>query len=452
MGWWLLRKISGRVFISPWDNIGSDVTGGLSPAHKTKLRPAMRSSRAARLSLKITSLHGKFHGQMNIPRHRLIAQVQRDLGQFPAVILLGPRQCGKTTAAHEVWRAMGGAYFDLEDAESPLLRTETAKLVLQDLRGLVVIDEIQRQPNLFPLLRVLADRNPLPARFLLLGSASLDLVRGVSESLAGRIAYVDMDGFDLSEVGPDAQDKLWIRGSFPRSFLADDERQSFEWRSNFMRSFLERDIPQLGIRVPALTLRRFWTMLAHYHGQVWKSAELARSLGAKEDTARKYLDILSGTFLLRRLPPWFENVGKRLVKAPKVYVRDSGLLHALLGLKDKMQVQGHPKLGFSWEGFALEQVIRLTAADRDAYFYKTHGGAELDLLLMRDGKRFGFEFKYEDAPRSTKPMHIVLEDLRLEKLWIIYPGKTAYPLTERMEVVPQSQCMTVLKSAGLMAG
>ena len=365
-------------------------------------------------------------------------------------LLLGPRQCGKTTVARAVWGMEGGTYFDLEDPETPL-RPEIAKAVLGDLRGLVVIDEIQRQPELFPLLRVLSDRKSSPAKFLLLGSASLDLVRGVSESLAGRVAYVDMGGFDLHEVGVSAQDRLWLRGGFPRSFLADADGLSSEWRSNFIRSFLERDIPQLGIRIPAQTLRRFWIMVAHYHGQVWNAAELARGLGTKEDTARRYLDILSGAFLVRQLPPWFENVGKRLVKAPKVYVSDSGILHALLGLKDKMQILSHPKLGFSWEGFVLEQIIRLAGAERDAYFYKTHGGAELDLLLIRNGKRFGFEVKYEDAPRLSKSMHIVAADLKIEKLWVVYPGETAFPLAERVEALPLSQCMDALRKEGLLS-
>lgn len=389
---------------------------------------------------------GSWYIFMNNPmvkRENLRRQVEYVLNRYPVVLLLGPRQCGKTTLAREVWRTEGGTYFDLEDPETPL-RVDAAKLVLRDLRGLVVIDEIQREPALFPLLRVLADRRPQPATFLLLGSASLDLVRGVSESLAGRVAYLDMGGFDLTEVEEGDQDHLWIRGGFPVSFLAEDGQSSFEWRVNFVRSFLERDVPQLGIRVPSHALRRFLTMLAHFHGQVWNAAELARSLGAKEDTARKYLDILSGAFLVRQLPPWFENIKKRLVKAPKVYLRDSGVLHSLLGLRDKLQVQSHPKLGFSWEGFALEQIVRLAGAERDAYFYRTHGGAELDLLLVRNGQRFGFEFKYEDAPRSTKSMHIVREDLRLDRLWVVYPGESAYPLREGIEVVPLSHCASAL--------
>jgi len=379
-----------------------------------------------------------------IPRPHLLKQVERALDLYPVTLLLGPRQCGKTTLARQVWNARSGTFFDLEDPEVPL-RPEQAKLVLGDLRGLVVIDEVQRQPELLPLLRVLADRTPAPATFLLLGSASPAIARGVSESLAGRVAYVDMGGFDLSEIDPVALEQLWMRGGFPDSFLSDNDEASFDWRGNFVRSFLERDIPQLGIGIPAATLRRFWVMLAHYHGQVWNAADFAKSLGTKEDTARRYLDILSGAFVVRQLPPWFENVGKRLVKSPKVYIRDSGLLHLLLGLRSKLHVQSHPKLGFSWEGFALEQVVRLTRGEREAYFYGTHGGAELDLLLLKNGQRFGFEFKYEDAPRATKSMHIVLEDLNLTRLWVVYPGETSYPLGDKMEVLPLSRCLDVLK-------
>ena len=315
---------------------------------------------------------------------------------------------------------------------------------MADLKGLVVIDEFQRQPGLFALLRVLADRRPIPARFLILGSASPDLARGVSETLAGRVAYVEMDGLSLREVGPEQANRLWLRGGFPESYLARTEARSRSWRGNFVQSFLERDIAQLGIRVPAHTLRRFWTMLAHYHGQIWNAAELARALGTKEDTARHYLDILCGAFVVRQLSPWFENVGKRLVKAPKVYLRDSGLLHTLLGIGDRMQLLSHPKLGASWEGFALEQVIRLCWADRDAYYYRTHAGAELDLLLVRNGKRFGFEFKHEDAPTATKSMHITTDDLALKRLWIIYPGEHRYVVSDRIEAVPLKKVGEVL--------
>ncbi len=286
---------------------------------------------------------------IKIKRSQLIEQTVRSINHYPVTALIGPRQCGKTTLAKEIFNDIGGHYFDLEDTETPL-KPKIAKLVLKDLKGLIVIDEFQRQPELFPLLRVLSDRKPLPARFLVLGSAAPELVKGISESLAGRVTYREMGGFLLHEVGKEKQDTLWIRGGYPLSFLGEDEQLSYEWRSNFIQTFLERDIPQLGIRIPASALRRFWIMLAHCHGQVWNAAELARSMGTKEDTARKYLDILTGSFLVRQLHPWVENVGKRLVKSPKVYIRDSGILHVLLGIKDRPLILSHPKLGFSWEG------------------------------------------------------------------------------------------------------
>lgn len=373
-----------------------------------------------------------------LPRQQLEQRLRTALSEYPVTLLLGPRQCGKTTLAQHISRQDGGVYFDLEDPQTPL-HPDIAPLTLRDLRGLIVIDEFQRQPHLFALLRVLADRRPLPARFLILGSASPDLVRGVSESLAGRVAYVDMAGFSLHEVGANNVRDLWIRGSFPPAFLADNEQRSHQWRLNFIRSFLERDIPQLGLRIPSSALRRFWTMLAHVHGHNWNAAVLARSMQVKEDTTRRYLDILTGAFMIRQLPPWFENTGKRVVKAPKVYFRDSGILHTLLGLQTLAEVQSHPKLGLSWEGFALEEVIRLAQAERDAYFYKTHGGAELDLLLIRRGKRYGFECKYEAAPRATRSMHVVMQDLRLDFLWVVYPGERSYLLSERIRVIPLAE-------------
>ena len=325
-------------------------------------------------------------------------------------------------------------YFDLENPVD--LRRLTAPLnVLQELSGLVIIDEVQRRPDLFELLRVLVDRPQNGARFLLLESASPHLVKGASESLAGRIGFIDLSGFDLSEVGAAARDRLWLRGGFPRSFLAVDDRASQTWRQDFVRTFLERDIPQLGITIPAETLRRFWTMIAHSHGQVWNAAQLARSMGTSEVTARRYLDILSGAYMVRILPPWFENIRKRQVKAPKIHIRDSGILHALLQLTTLSDVQAHPKLGASWEGFALEQVVGALQT-RDAYFWATHGGAELDLFVLIAGKRYGFEFKYADAPGASRAMHVAVEDLSLEHLWVIYPGAQEYALADRISVMP----------------
>lgn len=385
-----------------------------------------------------------------IKRTRLRERLFHSLTHYPVTLLLGPRQCGKTTLAREVFYGKEGRFFDLEDPEAPL-QPEMAGTVLKHLSGLIVIDECQRQPELFPLLRVLADRKPLPARFLLLGSASPAIVRNASESLAGRVSYVNISGFDIDEIKEADHHLLWLRGGLPLSFLADDDALSYDWRRNFMQSLLERDVPQLGIRIPAPTLRRFWTMLAHYHGGVWNAAELARSMGTKEDTARRYLDILSGTFLVRQLPPWFENLGKRLVKAPKVYIRDTGMLHALLGLTGETELTSHPKLGLSWEGFALEQVISLADAEGSAFFYKTHGNAELDLMILKDGKRYGFEFKYQDRPRSTKSLHGVFSSLRLEKLCVVYPGEQAYSITQGIAVVPLAALKGELQKLGLLS-
>ena len=351
----------------------------------------------------------------------------------PAVALAGPRQCGKTTLAREIAGREMTTFFDLERAVDQR-RLESPEQTLEPLRGLVVIDEIQRRPDLFETLRVLLDRPEVPARFLLLGSASPDLVKGVSESLAGRVGLVDMGGFDLRETGAVAWKNLWQRGGFPRSFLAASDPASFAWRESFVRTFLERDIPQFGIQVPPETLRRFWSMIAHFHGQVWNGAEFARSLGSSEPTARRYLDILAGAFMVRVLPPWFESLKKRQLKSPKIYVRDTGLLHALLGLESYNELVGHPKLGASWEGFAIEQILSVLGS-RSAWFWGTHSGAELDLLVSVRGKRHGFEFKHSDAPGVTRSMKVALEDLSLEHLWVVYPGQESYRLDERITAI-----------------
>lgn len=371
---------------------------------------------------------------MFIPRPAVLAQIARALDVHPVAALLGPRQCGKTTLARMIAEQQPSTYFDLENPVD-VRRLSAPLTVLETLPGLVILDEVQRQPELFELLRVLVDRPQNSAHFLLLGSASPQLVRGVSESLAGRIGFVDLSGFDLAEVGAAQRDRLWLRGGFPRSFLAGDDSASMTWRQGFIRAFLERDIPQLGISIPAETLRRFWTMTAHYHGQVWNAAEFARSLGASEVTARRYLDILAGAYMVRVLPPWFENIGKRQVKSPKIYIRDSGILHGLLQMGDLPELQSHPKLGASWEGFAIEQIIRLLDT-RDAYFWSTHGGAELDLLVLTGGRRYGFEIKYADAPGTSRSMQVALRDLGLEHLWIVYPGQHEYALDERITALP----------------
>ena len=370
-----------------------------------------------------------------IARPCALSAVRTAFSAHPAVALTGPRQCGKTTLAREI--AAGeerNSYFDLEKA-SDRQKMTVPEQALGPLEGLIVIDEVQRIPALFETLRVLLDRKDNPARFLLLGSASPDLIRGVSESLAGRVGLVDLAGFDLRETGSDSLRNLWLRGGFPRSFLANDDAASVIWRTSFIRTFLERDIPQFGITVPSETLRRFWTMIAHYHGQVWNGAEFARALGTSEPTARRYLDILAGAFMIRVLPPWFENLKKRQLKSPKIYVRDSGLFHALLGLETRDQLLGHPKLGASWEGFVIEQILA-GLDDRSASFWGTHAGAELDLLVTLRGERHGFECKYSDAPGSTRSMRVATEDLGLKHLWVIYPGQDRYVLDDRITVVP----------------
>ena len=331
-------------------------------------------------------------------------------------------------------------YFDLEDPVS-LARLDEPMTALRDLRGLVVIDEVQRRPDLFPVLRVLVDRDPLPARFLVLGSASPGLLRQSSESLAGRLELVTMAGFCLAEVGLDTMSKHWLRGGFPLSFLAPSETDSLAWRKNFIQTFLERDLPQLGIRVPAYTMLRFWTMLAHFHGQIWNGAELARSLGVSQPTVRRYLDTLEGVFMMRQLRPWHANLKKRQVKSPKVYFRDTGLLHQLLGVRSERDLLTHPKLGASWEGYVIEEILKAVRPN-EAYFWATHGGAELDLLLLKDGRRVGVECKRVDAPRLTRSMRIALSDLQLEHLIVVYPGEQSYPLSERVTAVPLEMLVT----------
>jgi predicted AAA+ superfamily ATPase len=380
-----------------------------------------------------------------LTRRKLLDYLVLLIDESPAVALLGARQVGKTTLADQLVvhrQAKTQVHrFDLETAadRQALSQPETALLGLE---GLVVIDEVQRQPDLFTILRPLLDRRPLPARYLLLGSASPELVRGVSESLAGRIQFLEMGGLNLEETSSVAPDRLWLRGGFPRAVLAPTDEASRRWREGFIATFLERDLPQLGIRVPAESLRRFWSMIAHYHGQIWNAADPARSLGVSEKTARHYLDILSGAYVVRVLPPWFENLGKRQTKAPKTYLRDSGLLHTLLGIETIQQLRSHPKCGASWEGFAIEQILSAPrSAAGSAFYWATHGGAELDLLLMARGKRIGFEFKYADAPAMTRSLHIALADLKLDQAYVVYPGQKRYPLHDRVEVVPLPSAM-----------
>lgn len=372
--------------------------------------------------------------------------VGKALRRSRVVAILGPRQCGKTTLAREFVPADSLNYFDLEDPGS-LARLSEPETALRPLKGTIVIDEIQRRPDLFPLLRVLADRQPLPARFLILGSASPLLLRQSSESLAGRLETIELEGFRLQDIGVGAQAKHWLRGGFPLSYTARSDDDSMAWRNQFIQTFLERDMPQLGVTIPAVTLRRFWTMVAHYHGQIWNGAELARALAVGETTVRRYLDLLAGVFMLRQLPPWFENLGKRQVKAPKVYVRDTGILHALLGIPTGRDLEHHPKCGASWEGYAVEEVLKAMRPD-EQYYWATHGGAELDLLMLKGGRRIGVECKRADAPKLSPSMRIAMSDLRLDEMIVVYPGKKSYALANGIRVIPLAELVgpTALKT------
>ena len=378
--------------------------------------------------------------QQSIARPDLLAATTTGLSEAPVVTLLGARQVGKTTLARQVAASWPdpSTVFDLEVAATREALSATPEKVLRDREGLVVIDEVQRKPELLELLRPICDDPGRRAVFLLLGSASLDLVQGVSETLAGRMFFVDVGGFSLAEVGLEHQDRLWMRGGLPRAWLAPSAAAWTRWMQSFTRTFLERDIRGLGSAVSPDALGRFWRMLAHVHGQTWNAAELARSMGVSATTVNHYRDLLAGAFMLRVLPPWFENLGKRLVRSPKIYLRDSGILHFLLGLEDRRELPLHPRYGASWEGFALEQTL-LAHGEREAYFYGTQRGAELDLLLLRRGRRWGFEFKCADAPRTTRSMHIVMDDLGLRHLWVVYPGDREYSLTNNITALPLTQ-------------
>lgn len=352
----------------------------------------------------------------------------------PVTALLGPRQCGKTTLARQIAAEQKATFFDIESIPDQR-RLQNPELVLGSLSGLVILDEIQEMPELFQVLRILVDRPENQARFLILGSASPEIIKSASETLAGRLEFIELHGFDLSEIGSEAWDALWLRGGFPRSFLANSEDDSRAWREGFIRTFLERDIPQLGINIPAVAMRRFWTMLAHYHGQTWNAAEIARSMGLSDKTVRSYLDILTGTFMIRQAQPWFENLGKRQVKSPKIYFRDTGLLHSLLDIPDKHSLLGHPKSGASWEGFALEQVLQILRPNQ-AYFWGTHSGAELDLVFPLKGKRYGVEIKFNEAPTLTVSTRAAAAELSLDHLWIVYPGAETYPIEKNISTLP----------------
>lgn len=360
-----------------------------------------------------------------IQRSTQVAALESLLRQFPVVAIVGARQVGKTTLSRQlVGRRQGPTTrFDLESPEDLSLLADPL-LALGPLAGLVVIDEVQRRPELFASLRVLVDEPGVRRRFLVLGSASPDLLRQSSESLAGRIAYHELTGFSPDEIGPSQSSRLWCRGGFPRSFLARSDAASLTWRRELIRTYLEREIPALGLRLPAPTLRRFWMMLAHYHGRLWNSSEFARSFGVAHTTVQRYLDVLAATFMVRQLPPWYENIGKRQVKAPKVYIRDSGVLHALLGLGTARDIASHPVVGASWEGFALDAVVsRLGAHPDECFFWATHSGAELDLLVVRGRRHLGFEFKRTTTPGVTRSMRTAAEDLGLAELCVVHAGR-----------------------------
>lgn len=369
-----------------------------------------------------------------VKREKEHKRIETALNRSRVVGIIGPRQCGKTTLAREFVPSDSINYFDLEDPQS-LARLSEAATTLRKLTGLVVIDEIQRRPDLFPILRVLADRSPNPAQFLILGSAAPEFLKQSSESLAGRIELVEIEGFRMTDLPGDEQERHWFRGGYPLSYLAKNDEDSLVWRRQFIQAFLERDMPQLGITIPSQKLLRFWTMLAHYHGQIWSGAELARSMGVSQPTIRNYLDLMTGVLMVRQLLPWHANLGKRQVKSPKVYIRDTGLLHALLGAARQKDLEGHPKVGASWEGYAIEEVIKALAPE-EVYFWATHSGAELDLLLIRQGRRIGVECKRMDAPKLTASLRASVTDLELDRIYVVYPGETRYEIADKIEVVP----------------
>jgi predicted AAA+ superfamily ATPase len=382
-----------------------------------------------------------------IERQQEIKRLKKLLRSNPVVGIIGARQVGKTTLSRLLVTGSKRpvSYYDLENPED-LARLSDPMLALKGLKGLVVIDEIQRYPDLFAVLRVLVDRPKLPARFLILGSASPGLLRQSAETLAGRIIYHQLNGFSFDEVGVEQHMRLWLRGRFPRSFLARSHAESEEWRRGFIQTFLERDLPQLGITVRSTTLRRFWMMLAHYHGQIWNASEFGRSFGVADTTVRNYLDLLSSALVVRQLLPWHENISKRQVKAPKVYLADTGILHTLLNLRTLKDLEGHPKIGASWESFVLEQVVRrLSARNEECFFWATHAGAELDLLVVRGRRRLGFEIKRTSSPQITKSMRNALSDLNLNHLDIIHAGDQTFPLSRQVRAVSFSRLLNDLK-------
>jgi predicted AAA+ superfamily ATPase len=385
-----------------------------------------------------------------VDRPSELEALDRLLRNFPVVGIVGARQVGKTTLANAFAGRTGKkvVYYDLENPED-LARLTDPMLALKQHTGVVIIDEIQRMPELFPVLRVLADRPDRPARFLILGSASPAMLRQSSETLAGRIAYRQLNGFSLAEVGGDEHLRLWVRGGFPRSYLARTLEASFEWRREFIRTFLEKDLPQLGINIRSTTLQRFWSILAHYHGQIWNASEFARSFGVSDNTVRNYLDVLTAALVVRQLPSWHENISKRQVKSSKIYISDSGILHALLNQRSRHDLEGHPKVGASWEGYVIEQVINhIQARPEECYFWSTFSGAELDLLVVRGRRRIGFEIKRTVSPKITPSMRQALKDLKLQRIDVIHAGDGTFPLDEKIPAVSLSRLLTDVGTLG----
>ena len=382
-----------------------------------------------------------------IERTQALAELEWLFTTFPVVAIIGARQVGKTTLARIFAERVGGPVLHLDlEKESDLARLAEPELALGEVDGLVVLDEVQRRPELFPAIRVLVDRPNSRARFLVLGSASGELLRQTSESLAGRIGFLRLRGLSMEETGIEALGRLWSRGGFPRSFLAVTDAASFEWRRAFIATFLERDLPQLGVRIASATLRRFWTMLAHYHAQRWNGAELARSFGLSETSVRRYLDLLTDALVLRQLPAWHANVGKRQVRAPKIFVEDSGLLHALLGISDASALESHPKVGASWEGFEVQQIVqRLRAHPEECFHWSTHAGAEIDLLVVSGARKLGFEIKRTSSPRLTRSMRAVVEELELDRLDLVHAGETTFPLADRVRAVAARDLFSALE-------
>lgn len=372
-----------------------------------------------------------------ISRLVYLQKIQKALSRSPITALLGPRQCGKTTLARIIAQNQNATFFDLE-SQPDIRRLQNAELTLGALDGLVILDEIQLMPELFNVLRVLVDKPKNKARFLILGSASPEIIKNASETLAGRVEFIELSGFNLLEVGENSWKELWLRGGFPRSFVSDTDEDSLAWREGFVRTFLERDIPQLGINIPAQAMRRFWTMLAHYHAQTWNASEIARSLSVSDKTVRSYLDLLTGTFMIRQLQPWYENLGKRQVKTPKIYFRDTGLLHRLLDITNWHNLIGHPKVGASWEGYVVEQILQVVQPSQ-VYFWGVHSGGELDMLILQGKKKIGIEIKFSEAPLLTPSMKLAYQTLNLSHVWILYPGQHTYSIDKKITAFPLKQ-------------